>query len=280
LSRRPSSFTVTTGDKKMNLDSSGTARALFTVTNTSAQALRGRLLTRPSDPAKPEWFSIVGESVQDFAPNASEQVVVQLDVPLDSPPGSYSFRLDAVSEVDPDEDFTEGPSVAFEVAPPPTKKPFPWWIVAVAGGVVLLIIIGVVLFLLLRDGDSKATVVSSGTGTIPGTFLFDVDTGAVTQTGADLFWEQQTAVQRRMVPVSGATLVNLGVRDFDSLTGKELSKLNYAAAPIPANDDATNQLVNGDVFAVHSTDGNFAKVKVVSYGRDLGVQWATFRVGG
>jgi hypothetical protein len=280
LSRRPSSFTVTTGDKKMNLDSSGTARALFTVTNTSAQALRGRLLTRPSDPAKPEWFSIVGESVQDFAPNASEQVVVQLDVPLDSPPGSYSFRLDAVSEVDPDEDFTEGPSVAFEVAPPPTKKPFPWWIVAVAGGVVLLIIIGVVLFLLLRDGDSKATVVSSGTGTIPGTFLFDVDTGAVTQTGADLFWEQQTAVQRRMVPVSGATLVNLGVRDFDSLTGKELSKLNYSAAPIPANADATNQLVNGDVFAVHSTDGNFAKVKVVSYGRDLGVQWVTFRVGG
>ena len=122
MPRTANSFTITTGDKKMNLDSAGTAKALFTVTNTSAQALRGRLLTRPSDPAKPEWFSIVGESVRDFALNASEQVVVQLDVPPGTPPASYSFRLDAVSEVDPDEDFTEGPSVAFEVEAHPTEE--------------------------------------------------------------------------------------------------------------------------------------------------------------
>ena len=82
------SFTVTAAGQKVNLDASGTAQAPFTVTNTSAQALRGRLLTRPSDPAKPEWFSIVGESVRDFAPNAAEQVVVQLSVPPGSPPGS------------------------------------------------------------------------------------------------------------------------------------------------------------------------------------------------
>ena len=121
------SFTVTAAGQKVNLDASGTAKAPFTVTNTSAQALTARLLTRPSDPAKPEWFSIAGESVRDFAPNASEQVVVQLDVPPGSPSASYAFRLDAVSEVDPDEDFTEGPSVAFEVEapPPPKKKKFP-----------------------------------------------------------------------------------------------------------------------------------------------------------
>ena len=274
------SFTVTTAATKVKLDSSGAAQAAFTVTNMSAQALKGRLLTRPSEQAKPDWFSVVGESVRDFAPNAAEQVVVRLAFPPGSPPGSYSFRLDAVSQIDPDEDFTEGPSVAFEVAPPPTpKKPFPWWILAVVGAVVLLIIIGVGVFLLVRDDDSNATVVSSGTGTIPGTFLFDVDRGAVTPGGADLFWEQQTAVQRRMVPRSGATIVNLGVRDFDAITAKELSKLSYATAPIQANADRTNQLVNGDVFAVHSTDGNFAKVKVLSYDRNLGVQWVTFRVG-
>jgi beta-lactam-binding protein with PASTA domain len=159
MSGRPNSFTITAAGQKVKLDSSGTAQASFTVTNTSAQALRGRLLTRPSDPAKPEWFSIVGESVRDFAPNASERVVVQLDVPPGSPPASYSSRLDAVSEVDPDEDFTEGPSVAFEVtAPPPPKKKFPWWILAIVGAVVLLIIIGVVVWLLVRD---------SGTATVP-----------------------------------------------------------------------------------------------------------------
>ena len=155
------SFTVTAVGQKVALDSAGVAQASFTVTNTSAQALKGRLLTRPRDPAKPEWFSIVGESVRDFAPNASQQVVVQLDVPAGSPLGSYSFRLDAVSEADPDEDFTEGPSVAFDVtAPPPPKKKLPWWwwIAALVGAVVLLIIIGVVVFLLVRDGnDDRAT---------------------------------------------------------------------------------------------------------------------------
>jgi PASTA domain len=151
------SFTLTAAGQKVNLDAAGTAQAPFTVTNTSVETLSGRLLTRPSDPAKDEWFSIVGESVRDFGPNAAEQVVVQLNVPPTTAPGSYSFRLDAVSEVDPDEDFTEGPSVAFDVAaPPPTKKrKFPWWILAIVGAVVLLIIVGVVIWLVTRGGGSS-----------------------------------------------------------------------------------------------------------------------------
>src|SRR5512133_194059 len=151
-SKRPPSFTVTAAGQKVNLDSAGAAQASFTVTNTSPEGRKGRLLTRAREPAKPEWLSVVGEPVRSFAPNAAEQVVVQLNVPPGSPPGSYSFRLDAVSEDDPDEDFTEGPSVAFEVVPPPkpTKKKFPWWILIVAA-VVLLIVIGVVAWLLLRD---------------------------------------------------------------------------------------------------------------------------------
>lgn len=276
------SFTVTAAGQRVNLDGVGAAQAPFTVTNTGTQTLRGRLLVRPSEPAKPEWFSVAGESTRDFAPNASEQVVVQLNVPPGTTPGSYSFRLDAVSEVDPDEDFTEGPSVAFEVAPPPQpKKKFPWWIVAVAGGVVLLIIIGVVVFLLVRDdGGREATPIATGTGTIPGTFHFDVDFGKVTGESrtSDLFWQQQTAVLRQMAPENGATLVNLGVRDFDSIRGETLPDLSYSTAPIPGNALGTNLLVPGDVFAVRSTEGNFSKVKVVTYARDLGVQWVTFHV--
>jgi hypothetical protein len=275
------SFTVTAAGSKVRLDPSGAARASFTVTNTSAETLRGRLLTRANEPAKPEWFSVVGESVRDFAPNASEQAAVDLNVPPGAPPGSYAFRLDAVSQVDPDEDFTEGPTVAFEIAPPAPKgkKPFPWWIVAVAGGVVLLIVIGVVVWLLLRGGGSKSNVVSSGTGVIQGTFTFDADTGTQASSGADLFWQQQTAVNRQMTPLSGATIVNLGRVKFDSLKAKKLSKLSYSTTPIPANADGTNKLVEGDVFAVHTNAGNFAKVKVLSYGYNLGVQWVTYRVG-
>jgi hypothetical protein len=139
------SFTVTAGKKKVKLDRAGAARSAFTVTNTSAQTLRGRLLTRPAAPAQPEWFSLVGESVRDFAPNVPAQVVVQLNVPPGTTPSSYSFRLDAVSQVLPDEDFTVGPSVDFEVKPPPQpRKPIVPWIIVIVGVLVLLVIIGVV----------------------------------------------------------------------------------------------------------------------------------------
>jgi hypothetical protein len=139
------SFTITAAKKKLKLDRSGAARSAFTVTNTGAQTLKGRLLARPGAQTSPEWFSIVGESVRDFGPNAPGQVVVQLAVPPGSPPGSYSFRLDAVSQVLPDEDFTQGPSVSFEIKPPPQpRKPILPWILVIVGVIVLLVIIGVV----------------------------------------------------------------------------------------------------------------------------------------
>ncbi len=139
------SFSVTTAHSKVKLDSSGAARGQFTVTNTSAQTLKGRLLTRSIDPARPEWFMIAGESVRDFTPNDPEQVDVHLSVPLGSPPGSYSFRLDAVSQVDPDEDFTVGPSIEFEIkAPEKKKRPIVPWILVCLGALVLFIIIAII----------------------------------------------------------------------------------------------------------------------------------------
>jgi hypothetical protein len=139
------SFTVTTAHSKVKLDSSGAARGQFTVTNTSTQTLKGRLLTRSNEPARPEWFSIAGESVRDFTPNDPEQVDVHVSVPAGSPPGSYSFRLDAVSQVNPDEDFTVGPMIAFEVAAPEKpKRPIVPWILVCVGALVLLIIIAIV----------------------------------------------------------------------------------------------------------------------------------------
>jgi hypothetical protein len=262
---------VTAAGTNVTLDSSGAARAPFMVTNTSAQTLKGRLIARPTDPAKPEWFSIVGESVRDFAPNAAQQVVVELSVPPGSQPGSYSFHLDAVSQVDPDEDFTEGPSVAFEVAPAPEpKKPFPWWILAVVGGVVLLIIIAVVVFLLVRDTSPKVTVVSSGLTDTPGSF-FDLDTGTlvIRQTmQTDIAADPNGNALR---PVNGATALNIGVRNFDEITPEMLSQLKYSTAPIPGQQFTQA----GDAVAVHTTEGNFAKFTLTRGGS---VQWITYKV--
>jgi beta-lactam-binding protein with PASTA domain len=188
---RPPAFIVTAAGDKVTLDESGRGRAPFMVTNASAQPLKGRLVARPRKPAKPEWLSIVGESIRDFAPNAAEQVVVQLDVPPGSKPGSYKFRLDAVSEDDPDEVFTEGPFVAFDVAPPPEpKKRFPWWILAVVGAAVLLAVIGVLTWLLLRGDD---------TGAVPAVTSMSASVANSTLTGAGF------TVRTSFQPVSDPT---------------------------------------------------------------------------
>jgi len=275
------SFTVTAAGQRVNLGISGAAQASFTVTNTSTQTLKGRMMARPADSAMPEWFSVIGESVRDFGPDASEQVVVQLSVPQTAPPGEYSFRLDAVSAVDPDEDYTEGPSVAFDVeaqaAPPKRKFPWvPWWVVAVIGGVLLLIIIAVVIWLLVRGHGTK--VVSSGNVTVPTNQLLDVDAGK-TPAGArkaDVQWKL-LASQFTMTPAprTNATLASMGAVDFDSIDGARLKALTYTKDPIPLP-----QLIAGNVFAVHTGDGNFAKVKVLQLATEIGLQYVTYHVGG
>jgi serine/threonine protein kinase len=119
-------------------------------------------------------------------------------------------------------------------------------------------------------------IISSGSGTLQGTFLFDFDTGQQTSTGADVWWDQQTSVIRTMNPVNGATIVNLGVVNFNNVTLAQLKSKSYSSTPLDGNNDATNVLVAGDVFAVHTSNGHYAKVKVVTYGYNLAIQWVTY----
>jgi hypothetical protein len=123
-----SSFAITAATAQVTLDQAGTAQVSFTVANTSAQSVRARVVTKPLAPARSEWLSVIGKPVRDLSAGAAEQVIVRLGVRPDTPKGPYSFRLDAVSETAPDEDFAEGPAVAFSVAAPQSKKRFPWWI--------------------------------------------------------------------------------------------------------------------------------------------------------
>jgi hypothetical protein len=124
------------------------------------------------------------------------------------------------------------------------------------------------------------TIVSSGTGVLHGTWHFDFDTGTQVTgpPGADVWWEQKTAVLRDLVPQNGAAIANLGHVNFASITPDTLSSLTYSTAPLDGNNDATNQLTTNDVFAVRTSSGNYAKVKVVAYGYDLQLQWVTYHL--
>src|SRR5271168_1410890 len=126
-----------------------------------------------------------------------------------------------------------------------------------------------------------STIVAQGTGTVlKGTWSFDFDTGAESAITppVDVFWEQVSTVVRQMVPLNGAKIVNLGAVNFASLTAANLQLLPYAATPIDGNDDATNQLVVNDVFAVLTNKGNYAKVQVTSYGYNLTINWVTYNI--
>lgn len=124
------------------------------------------------------------------------------------------------------------------------------------------------------------SIVSSGSGTLKGTWLADFDAGVLNNTGAgnDVWWEQQTAVVRDMRPQGGAGIVNVGVVNFNTITPDTLANLTYSTTPIVGNNDASNKLVNGDVFAVRTTAGNYAKVKVVAYGYNIQLQWVTYHL--
>lgn len=61
---------------------------------------------------------------------------------------------------------------------------------------------------------------SSGETVIRGTWSIDLDSGAtaMSDSDADLFWEQETDVKRTLNPKNGAAFALVGQRDFDSVT--------------------------------------------------------------
>jgi serine/threonine-protein kinase len=116
------------------------------------------------------------------------------------------------------------------------------------------------------------TIISSGSGTLKGTFSFDFDGDGTN----DVFWHQHTTTSRTMDPTGGATIANLGVVNFNGITLAQLKSKSYSSTPLDGNNDATNVLVAGDVFALHTSSGHYAKVLIVAYGYDLTIQWVTF----
>src|SRR5207248_8514871 len=108
------------------------------------------------------------------------------------------------------------------------------------------------------------------------TWLFNFDQGSETNANADVWWDQMTDVARQLVPRGNAQLVNLGAIDFDTLGAQALMDYSYANVPIPASAHASNQLTPGDVFAVRTNAGNYAKVQVITYGYNLDLRWVTY----
>jgi PEP-CTERM motif len=124
---------------------------------------------------------------------------------------------------------------------------------------------------------ASAAIVSSGSTTIPGTFTFSFDIGAISASPADVFWEQFTSTTRAL---QGSAMVNLGVVNFSALTLSDLEGETYSNSPIDGSDIGS-VLTPGDVFAVETLGGNFAKAEVTgpldsTADNGLPIEWVTF----
>jgi DNA-binding beta-propeller fold protein YncE len=132
---------------------------------------------------------------------------------------------------------------------------------------------------LVRD---QAGVVSSGRARVQGTYRFDFDTG--THSGGaetadyDVFWRQYTDTERAMEPVGDAGLVALGPTNYGGLSSAELQAYRYGDDPLQGNVDGDNDLLEDHVFAVRTTAGNYAKVRVVEYGYNIELEWTTYEL--
>jgi hypothetical protein len=168
-------FAITVPATTVSLDAQRQATVPFTVSNTSGRALRGGALLVTQDATVKPWLTIVGDVDRDFPVGATQQYTVKVAVPTTATPGAYSFHLDARDLANPDEDYAQGPSVAFQVAqapPPPPPPPFPWWIIAVI--VAVVVVVGVIPFLVLRNNTTTTPPAPTPTPTAAGVSAPDV----------------------------------------------------------------------------------------------------------
>jgi hypothetical protein len=139
-------FEITLVNRFVDLDENGYGQASFTVSNVTTRGMRGRAKVEALQEAKHKWLSIGGEAERDFAPGATQLFTVRIQVPAVARPPAVArhpecaFRLNLFSTQNPDEDFTEGQTVACEVngqpflrptLQPPRSKRIPAWMFVV-----------------------------------------------------------------------------------------------------------------------------------------------------
>ncbi len=118
---------------------------------------------------------------------------------------------------------------------------------------------------------SIAPIVRTGV-VIQGTYEYDFDLVS----SPDVWWQQVSSTVRKMTPEHGATIVNIGVTNFTNVTLAQVKSKSFSTTPLDGNNDSSNQLVNGDVWAVHTDLGSYAKVVVTSYNYDITITYVWY----
>jgi hypothetical protein len=123
---------------------------------------------------------------------------------------------------------------------------------------------------------AERKVYSEGQLEVRGTWHCNLDAGAQSQVGADFWWEQGTSIKRYLTPENGAGFFVIGIRDFASLSYRDIEHLQYSAQKIDGSDALDNNIPQGTVVAYRTSEGRLGKFVVVNYGHNLTIRWVTY----
>lgn len=132
-------FVITSPTNTVLLGTDRVGQAAYSVSNQTGRAVRARASVTALDPTQAGWLTLAGTSERDYPIGGMEQITVTVTVPPEAAAGLYPFRLDIASVVNPDEDWAQGPVVAFQVPalppppPPPPKVESPGYLETVLG---------------------------------------------------------------------------------------------------------------------------------------------------
>lgn len=125
---------------------------------------------------------------------------------------------------------------------------------------------------------------------IPQTFTLDLETGKVKgadMSKVDLWWQARTKSNRCLCPYYGSKtrIADLSADIFNQADLHILKNLEYTDAGLEHHDDGV-KLRSGLTFAVKTTEGNYAKVRIAKVGYDaknknyVVLEWQLFTVTG
>ena len=76
---------------------------------------------------------------------------------------------------------------------------------------------------------------------------------------------------------SGDSVAVLGKVNFGAVGLPDLLIAPYDTVPVNGSNDSGNRLTPGTVLAVHTRNGHYAKVRVDTYGYNLGLTIVTYQ---
>jgi hypothetical protein len=157
-------FAITAKPPTLSLTQGGAGAVAFTVSFGAAPPagtvpFPAHANLVPQDPTIAPWLILDGLAARAFAPNSTEVYTVKVTPPADARPDNYAFRLDMVGDENPDEQYTQGPTVSLAVAVATRpKRALPSWLWIVIAAVGLLAIVAIVLTVTLHGRKAKVEV--------------------------------------------------------------------------------------------------------------------------